>query len=367
MHPILVDRRRLFLYLGAWVAMAGLVVVLMVARGSVTWLPATLLVLPLDLAYAFVCLGAFYVCRAAPLGSAGLSRVALTQAGAGTLSASIWLAAAGAWTRVVAESGIVPEALAGFQEQRPGIFAGAIVLYLLVATLHYLMEAFEASRRAETQALQFQVLSREAELRTLRAQIHPHFLFNALNSISALITARPEEARRACILLGDFLRRSLTLGARDSVSLADELKLAEDLLAIEKVRFGDRLRHERRADEAALACPVPPLLLQPLVENAVTHGIAQSLDGGTVRLLAERRGERLRLTIENPRDPDTPGRKGTGIGIENVRRRLEALYGRAAELRVVAGPATFRVELVLPAPEGDSGARPAASLPANRP
>jgi LytS/YehU family sensor histidine kinase len=94
---------------------------------------------------------------------------------------------------------------------------------------------------------------------------------------------------------------------------------------------------------------VPPLLLQPLVENAITHGIAQCLDGGVVRLLAERRGERLRVVIENPRDPDTPSRKGTGIGLENVRRRLDAVYGRDADLRVQADGATFRVELSLPA------------------
>jgi two-component system sensor histidine kinase AlgZ len=94
---------------------------------------------------------------------------------------------------------------------------------------------------------------------------------------------------------------------------------------------------------------VPPLILQPLVENAVTHGIAQLLDGGTVRLCAERQGESLHVSIENPRDPDTPGRRGTGIGLQNVRRRLAALHGDAAEVRVVPGPERFRVELRLPA------------------
>jgi LytS/YehU family sensor histidine kinase len=223
------------------------------------------------------------------------------------------------------------------------------VLYLLVAALHYLMAAFEESRQAEAQALQFQILSREAELRALRAQIHPHFLFNALNSISALVVARPEEARRVCILLADFLRRSLTLGARDRVPFGEELALAEDLLAIERVRFGARLQHESRVDEASRACAVPPLLLQPLVENAVTHGIAQCLDGGTVRVEAKRIGDRLRVVIENPRDPDTPGPRGAGIGLANVQRRLEAVYGRAAELRVLAEGPIFRVELSLPA------------------
>jgi LytS/YehU family sensor histidine kinase len=209
--------------------------------------------------------------------------------------------------------------------------------------------AFEVSREAERRALQFEIASREAELRALRAQIHPHFLFNSLNSISALIAARPAEARRLCVGLGEFLRRSLTVGSRESIPLAEELDLAEQLLAIEKVRFGDRLCHELKAEDDARACLVPPLLLQPLVENAVTHGIAQLLDGGTIRITAERRETALVLAIENPRDPDSPGRKGAGIGLRNVQRRLAALHGNAATMRVVPEGEKFRVELRLPA------------------
>jgi two-component system sensor histidine kinase AlgZ len=209
--------------------------------------------------------------------------------------------------------------------------------------------AFEASREAERRALEFEIASREAELRALRAQIHPHFLFNSLNSINALIAAKPEEARQLCVRLADFLRRSLTVGSRETIPLAEELDLAEQLFSIEKVRFGNRLSHAVVADDIARACAVPPLVLQPLVENAVTHGIAQMLDGGEIRIEAERRGEELRITIVNPRDAETPGRKGTGIGLQNVKRRLFALHGDAAEVRVVPGDSSFRVELRLPA------------------
>ena len=109
--------------------------------------------------------------------------------------------------------------------------------------------AIEASQQAERRALEFEIASREAELRALRAQIHPHFLFNSLNSINALIAARPEEARQLCVRLADFLRRSLTLGSREAIPLAEELDLAEQLLSIEKVRFGERLNHEIVADD----------------------------------------------------------------------------------------------------------------------
>jgi LytS/YehU family sensor histidine kinase len=139
------------------------------------------------------------------------------------------------------------------------------------------------------------------------------------------------------------------VGSRETIPLAEELELAEQLLAIEKVRFGDRLCHELRADDAARACPVPPLLLQPLVENAVTHGIAQLLEGGRISITAERREAELLLVVENPRDPDSPGRKGAGIGLSNVKRRLAALHSDAASLRVVPQADSFRVELRLPA------------------
>jgi len=350
MHPILAERYRLLAYIAAWQLLAVMAAALLAGTAAFSWAEALSLALPLSFFYGFACLGAFWVCQSAPLGRVSLMRVAGTQLAAGTLSASLLLLAAQAWAAFLDRTDLFPRKLGPYATAGAPVLLGTgLVLFLLAVALHYLLVAFEESRRAEAQALEFQILSRDAELRALRAQIHPHFLFNALNSISALITTRPEEARRVCILLGDFLRRSLTLGARDRVSFADELALAEDLLAIEKVRFGDRLRHESRVEEATRACSVPPLLLQPLVENAVTHGIAQSLDGGTIRLLAERRGGRLRVVIENPRDPDTPGRKGTGIGIENVRRRLDAVYGREAELRLQVDAGTFRVELSLPA------------------
>jgi len=351
MHPILADWRRLLAYVLAFDLLGWLLSTLLVVSGSFSWAAALWLAVPLSVIYAFVCLGAFWVCRAASL-RAGLLRVAGTQLAAASLSASLWLLASRLWATALESLGFFPGLIESQRQAAPLLFGMGLLLFLLTAALNYLLVAFEDSRRAETEALRFQILSREAELRALRAQIHPHFLFNSLNSINALIGSRPEEARRMCVLLADFLRRSLALGARDRVPLAEELALAEDLLAIEKVRFGARLTFSPRVEEAALTCLVPPLLLQPLVENAVTHGIAQCLDGGTVHLQARRGGERLLLAIENPRDAAGPARKGTGIGIENVRRRLETLYGREAVLRLQTLSHSFRVELELPAGAG---------------
>ncbi len=348
MHPILAEWRRLVAYLAVWGLLGGLLAALLATSAPFGWLEAIVFALPLSIVYGFVGLGSFWVCRAAPLELKRLGRVLGTQLAAALISATLWLVVGRGFAYVLDRHGPFPGLGAKQAEAAPLLFGLGVMLYLLAATLHYLLGAFEASQEATRRALEFEIASREAELRTLRAQIHPHFLFNSLNSINALIASRPEEARRLSVRLGDFLRRSLTLGSREQVPLAEELDLAETLLAIEKVRFGDRLSHEVRADDGARGCKVPPLLLQPLVENAVTHGIATMLEGGTIRVTAEQRRGQLRIVVENPRDTESPDPRGTGIGLQNVRRRLEALYGNEAEVQVLSEADSFRVELRLP-------------------
>jgi two-component system sensor histidine kinase AlgZ len=192
------------------------------------------------------------------------------------------------------------------------------------------------------------VLAREAELRSLRAQIDPHFLFNSLHSISALTTANPTAARRMCVLLADFLRDSLALGSEDRITIGRELRLAERFLEIERVRFGDRLRVEVSAAEDDTRL-VPPLLLQPIVENAVTHGVAHVIAGGTIRMALTGTVGSLTIVVENPCDPDRPRRTGTGLGLANVRARLRALYGDNAWVSTTEAAGTWRVEMSLPA------------------
>jgi Histidine kinase len=349
MHPILAEWRRLSAYLATWLLLGILLAALLVAEAPFGWIEAAAFAIPLALVYGFVCLGSFWVCKAAPLEFSRLGRTLGVQLVAATVSAILWLGGGRAWALVLDRHGPFPGLAQRQAEAAPLLLGLGVALFLLSAALHYLLGAFEASQEAERRALKLEIASREAELRTLRAQIHPHFLFNSLNSINALIAARPEEARRLCVRLADFLRRSLTLGTRERIPLGEELDLAEQLLSIERVRFGDRLVHEVHADDGARGVFVPPLVLQPLVENAVTHGIAQLLEGGTVRIEADRRGDRLRILVENPRDADSSGRPGTGIGLQNVRRRLAALYGPEAEMRVEPADASYRVELRLPA------------------
>jgi LytS/YehU family sensor histidine kinase len=212
----------------------------------------------------------------------------------------------------------------------------------------------EESQTAQARVLETSILARDAELKALKAQINPHFLFNSLNSISALTSIDAARARDMCILLADFLRMTLGLGEKALVPLREELELLQRFLAIEKVRFGERLRVDANIETSAENCLLPPLLLQPLIENAIIHGVATQAAGGTVRLSAECSGGRLHLSVENSVDPDAPAPRKGGLGLANVRLRLEARYGKDATLRVTAEEELFRVAISLPAETGDA-------------
>jgi LytS/YehU family sensor histidine kinase len=155
-----------------------------------------------------------------------------------------------------------------------------------------------------------------------------------------------------CILLSDFLRSTLGMGERQSIPLGEEFELLRRYLAIEKVRFGARLELEETIDEDCMGQSVPPLLLQPLVENAVVHGIANVVDQGVLRLSAARTNDHgIAITIENNFDPDAPPPRRSGFGQSNVRKRLYSRYGSRASLHAAADGDRYRVEITLPAEE----------------
>jgi two-component system, LytTR family, sensor histidine kinase AlgZ len=354
MNPILARGGRLALYLGLWVLVGALLALLLAGRMGLTWVQAAGIALPIASAYAFVCLSAWYVARSLPIVSAGVLRVVLTAIVAAVLSSAGWLAVARLWVSWLVGRGWVPAAARGGGHESL-IFGFGVLLYLLSLAVSYLLITFEETRDAERRALQVQVLGREAELRSLRAQIDPHFLFNSLHSISALTSADPQAARRMCLLLADFLRETLALGGEARITVARELKLVERFLSVERIRFGDRLDVEIAAAPESQGGLIPPLLLQPIVENAVTHGIAHMLERGTIRIAATRTQSRLSISIENPCDPDRPRGTGTGVGLSNVRARLRALHGADATVQAGEQGGIWRVELSFPAATPSAG------------
>lgn len=205
------------------------------------------------------------------------------------------------------------------------------VVFLLAERVHHLDDEVRRRRLAEESQARRET---EARLKLLQAQIEPHFLFNTLANVASLIDHDPPRARRLLDRLNDWLRLALTRARQEETSLGDELALLENWLEILAVRFGDRLHWTIEADAATRRLAFPPMLLQPLVENAVRHGIEPQVGGGHLGIAVRREGDRLRLRVSDDGVGLGQARPGQGTGLANVRARLEALYGNAGRLEL---------------------------------
>jgi LytS/YehU family sensor histidine kinase len=192
-------------------------------------------------------------------------------------------------------------------------------------------------------------LSRDAELYKLRQQLQPHFLFNSLNSISALAGKQPEQARKMIQQLSDFLRGALKKEDHQLVTLTEELAHLQLYLEMEKMRFGHRLSTDIQYDEESSKFTLPPMLLQPIVENAIKFGLYDTTDDITIKIKATSNEEFLEIIVENPFDPETSApRHGTGFGLSSVKRRLYLLFARNDLLTTATKDTQFITTVKIP-------------------
>jgi two-component system LytT family sensor kinase len=249
-----------------------------------------------------------------------------------------------------------PQSVAQFFIDR---FYWDLLIYAVIAGVaiarDYAAQVRQRDREAHALALQTADLERrlvEARFQNLRAQLQPHFLFNALNTISAFTETNPQTARRLMGQLGDLLRASLTHASQPLVSLGEELTFLDDYLAIESARFEERITVSVHADDDLMGAVVPSFLLQPLVENAIRHGVAPRISGGCVEVTATRDGTILRLRVRDNGVGLPPGwefSEHAGVGLRNVASRLEHLYHRPDLFRIVSiASGGVEVELDLP-------------------
>ena len=349
MHPLLTRRSYLAAYVAVWVPLAGLLVFLVTVSGGISAYEATVVMLPMAALYAAACLATWFTCRATPLWSSGIGRVAATHLIAALFLSYCWAQVGRLYAHVLSMLGSFPGVTQRYDAHFSMLLVSGVLLYFINVGFFYVLIALEASRAAEARVLETSVLARDAELKALKAQVNPHFLFNSLNSISALTSIDAGRAQEMCILLADFLRMTLGLGEKAAVPLREELELLKRYLAIEKVRFGARLEVDQVVETQAESCMVPPLILQPLVENAIVHGIAGMPQGGTIKLRAACDAGQLQISIENSVDPEAaPSRKG-GLGLKNVRQRIEARYPTQGSVRATPEEESFRVNISIPA------------------
>ena len=334
--------------LAGWAAVLGAFTGLAWASGNVTgeWTPAGLVVSLVGSCATFV--AASHVLRAV------VRR--WRDAGALRLGAAVGAAALGLGVLVTGAEALLDALVHLAQGDAPewsslGALANtaftSATLLGLWATAYILFTTAGRLRQSEREALGLRAALAEAELATLRAQVNPHFLFNALNTVRALISADPKAARQAVTGLSAILRSTLAAGRTDTQPLSAELDVVRAYLGLETLRFEERLGVEIDVAPEALGVSVPALSVLTLVENAVKHGIADRPEGGTVRVWARVQSGRLRVSVENPPAPPSAHADGTGSGLRLVRERLSLLHGDAAHLTTDLDVA--RVEMRLPA------------------
>jgi two-component system, LytTR family, sensor histidine kinase AlgZ len=348
MHPILFNRRILVLYLTVWLVIGLLIEIPFIFSFKSQWTAFLLSDVPLNIFFAFICLSSYYVCRIFPIKTTRWYNLVTMFFIAACIATGLELILGYGWVHLIDSLKIAPSISPMYEPWIAGICSTLVLIFLLIASMHYVIIGFEQSNDSERQTFELKLLAQDAELRALRAQIDPHFLFNSLNSISALTTSDPAKARTMTLMLADFFRRSLELGSRSHIPLGDEIALISEFLTIEQVRFGTRLNIEEDIKNECRNVMVPPLILQPLVENAVRHGIAHLIEGGTLRLRCEGRGDRLVIQIQNPIDRDRPRSKGNGLGLKNVRSRLKTLYDNEAQVDVEETNEYYLIKLTIP-------------------
>ncbi|HEV3410558.1 MAG TPA: histidine kinase, partial [Chthoniobacterales bacterium] len=253
---------------------------------------------------------------------------------------------------------LVRPGVSPFQMQGPMAVIAVLVLFVgnnfiifsIWSGIYFGVAYLKRQRRLEIESYQAQTALAEAELRGLKSQLNPHFLFNSLNSLRALVVENPPHAQQAITELAAIFRYQLKSGERSLVPLRDELETVEQYLALEVIRFEDRLVVESEIDPNALPLLIPPFALQTLVENAVKYGVSREAGAGRIRLAAALRDERLEISVGNNGTLRGSSGDSTGVGLTNLRTRLRLLFADRASLDLREEPPDWvEARLVLPA------------------
>ncbi len=224
------------------------------------------------------------------------------------------------------------------------------IIYLALLLIFYSFNFYDSLKEKELQQARMENYLREAELRSLKSQLNPHFIFNSLNSINALTVVAPEKAREMVVKLSEFLRYTLKReGELEKATLAEELENARRYLDIEKVRFGKNLIYQENIKDHCMSRLVPNFMLQPLLENAIKHGVYDSLEPVVIQLTCDTGEDYLSIALANTLDPDK-GKpdKGEGIGLKNIRNRLKLIYGNEQLMKINKDNTQFIVNITIP-------------------
>ena len=345
-NPLIRNIRTSAIYFGIWILLAGIHFLLLGLYYHVPVWIAIADAIVFNCIYSILGIILWYAVRYGQPRSAGFYNLALYQVSFLAVILAVWAGGSYLILRAIfSENGKYIDFL---DNSIPWRLISGTFFYFLMVLVYYLVIYYQNLQDKIKSEARLNEMIRESELNLLKSQINPHFLFNSLNSISALTISNPEQAREMTIKLSDFLRYSVSMGHHRFSTLGKELEHIRKYLDIEKVRFGDKLVYSFSIDPECLDCEIPVMILQPLYENAVKHGVYESSGEVTVETIAGDKEGYLQVRIVNNFEPGVPSRKGAGIGLVNIRERLKLLYREEQLLRTEVKGNRFEVLLVLP-------------------
>jgi two-component system LytT family sensor kinase len=348
MHPFLRSPKTLLLVGLSWLPICIGVIVLNSLITKQPLLESSMLLVPAMVVELFICISTWYICRSVSFGHAGVPMILLRHIVSMIVLVAMWLVLIKIYSMGLDQLLDTDFWHTNYKKTLPILATLGFFLYFLACLIYYLILADEKVQEAEHQVLEQKFLASQAELKSLKTTIHPHFLFNSLTALSTLTISDPKRAQEVCLQLSDFFRYNLRYSQKENVTLEDELKHVENYLSIEKIRFGNRLRMDMNIDQKALSIPLLPLTLLPIVENAVKHGIQQCIEGGTLSISIQKKESNLQIKVSNPFESLSQPQEGEGYGLTSLRQRIHAHYGEDTYLSIKRDEKTFSVTLTIP-------------------
>jgi sensor histidine kinase YesM len=345
-HPILSNRVRLIVWWLVWLFLAlGQSLLFYFAYGSFTNLSIIDSLVSLII-YSGIALSLWYPFSFFNSGVTRIPALISNLVAIGALSVTLWVLI----TKFLMTT-VLPEEI-NYQTYWDATFpyriGTGVFIYGLIILTYYLFVSLSNLSEKNAKEAKLESLVKETELKMLRSQINPHFLFNSLNSISSLTITDPEKARDMVVKLSEFMRYALSRKDEQPVTLQNELENLRLYLDIEKVRFGDKLTTEEIIEPGCLDLKIPVMLLQPLFENAVKHGVYESTESVRIITQANIIDGYFEINISNNYDPAPSLKRGTGTGLLNVTRRLELFYGNKASMKTLKENGIYTVTLYIP-------------------
>jgi two-component system LytT family sensor kinase len=345
-HPILSNRVRLIVWWMVWLFLAlGQSLLFYFAYGSFTNLSIIDSLVSLII-YSGIALSLWYPFSFFNSGVTRIPTMISNLVAIGALSVTLWVLI----TKFLMTT-VLPEESnyqAYWDATLPYRIGTGVFIYGLIILTYYLFVSLSNLSEKNAKEAKLESLVKETELKMLRSQINPHFLFNSLNSISSLTITDPEKAREMVVKLSEFMRYALSRKDEQPVSLQSELENLRLYLDIEKVRFGEKLSTEESIEEDCLKLKIPVMLLQPLYENAVKHGVYESTESVRINTQAKIIDGYIEITVRNNYYSSPSLKKGTGTGLLNVTRRLELFYGNKASIKTSKEDGLYTVTLYIP-------------------